>query len=100
MRLRRFIISSLSVMLVSLGMELWVVYGNITHTMINLILGCIDMVVLWPITIFIQLMLHLHRNPPSVIYWWLLWFATGLFWGFIIELFFMLRARKKPNSTL
>jgi len=105
MKVRRFIISILSTMLVVLGLLLWLIYGFPDHmnptdpplTTGHLILQHVCMIALWPFTVT---SLTLHGDPPLRIYWLLLWIATGLFWGFICELIFVLRTNKTPNPML
>ena len=107
MKTRRFIISSICAMLVVLGLFLWLVLGFPDHmnptdpppTVGREILRFVCMIACWPFAIT---SLILHGDPPLLIYWLLLWVATGAFWAFIIELFIILRSRgsiKSPEPT-
>jgi hypothetical protein len=46
------------------------------------------LVVDWPLYVTSKI---LHRDPPPGICWWALLFAAGLFWGFVVEIFFVLK---------
>ncbi len=91
-------------MIVVLGLFLWLIYGFPDHlnptdappTIGNEILRHVCMTALWPFAIT---SLILHGDPPLGICWLLLWIVTGLFWGFVIELVFMLKAWSNSNTT-
>jgi hypothetical protein len=100
----RFTISSYSAMLVVIGLFLWLIFGfpdqmNPTDpppTLTHETLRYVCTVAAWPFAIT---SLILHGDPPLAIDWLLLWITTGLFWGFIIELFFILNARKRHKTS-
>ena len=100
----RIIITSLSAMLLCVGLFLWLVYGFPDHidptylppTTGEEVLRCVCTVALWPIvlTSFI-----LHRDPPLLPLWLI---PTGLIWGFIIEVLFLwtcMRAKTRQGSN-
>jgi hypothetical protein len=105
MKTRRFIISTICVMFVGLGLFLWLIYGFPDHivssdpapTFGEEVLRYVCMVTLWP---FAVTSLILHGDPPLRIYWLLLWIATGVFWALIIELLFIVKRRLRPNKSL
>ena len=105
MKMHRFIISSICAMLVVLGLFLWLILGFPDHmnptdpppTIGHEILRFVCMIACWPFAI---VSLIFHRDPPLLIYWLLLWVVTGVFWGLIIEVFFVVKARLRPNKSL
>ena len=105
MRLRRLIISTICMMVVGLGLFLWLVFGFPDHivpsdpapTIGEVVLRWASIIALWPFTIS---SLILHSDPPLPIYWYLLWIASGLFWGLIIELLFVVKERLRSNKSL
>ena len=105
MRLRRVIISSLCAIAVVFGLFLWLVlwYDDIMPqdkdyppSFVENAFSWVCVLALWPFWITELILGH---DPENRIYWLLLWIATGIFGGLIIELFFIVRGRKTPNQS-
>ena len=105
MRLRRVIISSLCAMAVVFGLFLWLVlwYDDIMPqdkdyppSFVEQAFSWVCVLAMWPFWITEMILGH---DPEHRIYWLFLWIVTGLFWAFIIELFFIVRGRMRPNKS-
>src|SRR5258706_7268273 len=101
MRLRRVIISSLCMIPVLLGLYVLLAsdYGELPDPPIPLMWVAFlwfGALVLWPFAVHGLLWQH----EPHGIVWLVTFLVTALFWGFIIELFFMVKTRLRPNKSL
>ena len=98
MKLRRFIVSSLCAMVVAFGMFLWLGYwygdlldANLRPSFFEVAFQRVCLVVCWPFVATSWLLGH----DPSRIVSLLLWIATGLFWGFVMETFLIVKNAHK-----
>ena len=54
-----------------------------------------SMVALWPL--FVSGVFIFHEDPPPIV-GILLWIISGLFWAFLVEVLFIVKARMWPNK--
>ena len=102
MRLRRVIIFSLCVLPIlfcAFGCIVAGDYGEPQDPPVPILWQaflCFCGLALWPLVVA-TLVLH---HDPAGISWLLWWVVTALFWGFIVELFFIIWTRHRPNTAL
>ena len=99
----RFFFSSISAALVCLGLILWLIYGfpdpdqlnpnDPPPTVCNRIVCDVAIVAMWPLVAVAWI---LGGDPPLMPLWFSL---PGLFWGFVVEMLFVLRKRRGSNSA-
>ena len=102
MRLSRFLISSLGavpVLLVLYGCLTFGDYGEpgdppVPFLWTAFLWVCISF--LWPFLAYYYLISH---SDPHGIHWLAVFLVAALFWGFIIELLFMVKKRLWPNQS-
>jgi hypothetical protein len=101
----RMIISSLCAMVVVSALFAWLVlwYDDIMPqdkdyppSFLENAFSWVCVFALWPSWITEMILGH---DPVGLISWVLLWIATALFWGFVAELFFICRTRKRHNQS-
>jgi hypothetical protein len=104
MKARRFIISTICATVFAFGLLLVLIFYfpdqvNQTHSLPTFgheLLRAACLIVLWPFAI---VLLILHRDPPLLM-GVLLLLVTGLFWGVMVELVFILKSRLKKHCCI
>ena len=101
----RIVISSICAMVLVSALFAWLVlwYDDIMPqdkdyppSFLEQAFSWVCVLAMWPAWITEMILGH---DPVGPIYGLLLWTATGLFWGLAAELFFVWRARKRPNKS-
>ena len=105
MKLRRIIISSLCAMAVVFGLFLWLAlwYDDIMPqdkdyppSFLETAFSWVCVLANWPSWVAALILGHDPMGLSAI----LLWIVTGVFWGLVIESFFVWRRRKRPNTAL
>jgi hypothetical protein len=89
MKIDRFIFSSCCATTIAVAMLFLLAMLDDAYSpgLPPIIFRSVVLVIDWPLTVS---SIMLHHDPPSICFWPLLIFA-GLFWGFIVEIIFLLK---------